>query len=514
MANVKITALPAYTDPVSTDVLPIVDVGNDLTKKVSIADLLENAGTGSAAAPSFSFDGDNAGIYRPGANQVAIATGGTGRLFVDANGNVLINESASVTSNVSAYLLIRQANAAADTSIGIINSQNNDANATVKIQAGHYTRRGGEIVFGRENGNNWSTVTSADGYIAFSPVLNNNNAERLRIDSSGNVFINGTTAASAEIALNADGSAVFAGGAFEVEASGAAVVTRASGAAFAARTTAGGANTALILADGSATFTGSIEGPKGDATDGTIPFLSQSTKDNTSENQSVLFSKHKCRAGSSNAYMYWKVSGGGTSSGSKGAWQLHTSRGSDTALSNDPNISFFGNGSAEFAGTVSAQGTVLTSDQRFKENITDANAQLADVTALGNSLRNWDWTADAPVADKDTRFLGLVAQEAEAICPGIVTTIARTKDGDELTPEVVVPAVYETKTVPAVLDEEGEVVEAETTEEVLITEEQVTPATYEQLDDSYKGIKNDILIMKLLGAVAELSAKVAALEAG
>jgi hypothetical protein len=171
-------------------------------------------------------------------------------------------------------------------------------------------------------------------------------------------------------------------------------------------------------------------------------------------------------------------------------------------------------GAAAFSGTVSAQGSVLTSDQRFKENITDAKSQLADVTALGNKLRNWDWTADAPVADKDTRFLGLVAQEAETICPGIVTTIARTKDGDELTPEVVVPAVYETKTVPAVLDDEGEVVEAETTEQVLVTEEQITPATYEQLDDSYKGIKNDILIMKLLGAVAELSAKVAALEAG
>tara|TARA_R100001086_G_scaffold1071_3_gene670 strand:- start:8786 stop:11425 length:2640 start_codon:yes stop_codon:yes gene_type:complete len=142
------------------------------------------------------------------------------------------------------------------------------------------------------------------------------------------------------------------------------------------------------------------------------------------------------------------------------------------------------NGTALFAGTVSAQGSVLTSDQRFKENITDANSQLADITALGKKLRNWDWTADAPVADKDTRFLGLVAQEAEIICPGIVKTIARTKQGAELTPETT--------------DEEGN----------------VTPATYEELDDSYKGISNDVLIMKLLGAVAELSAKVAALEAG
>ena len=43
MADIKITDLAAYTDPVSTDVLPIVDVGSDITKKVSIADLLENA---------------------------------------------------------------------------------------------------------------------------------------------------------------------------------------------------------------------------------------------------------------------------------------------------------------------------------------------------------------------------------------------------------------------------------------------------------------------------------------
>jgi hypothetical protein len=37
------------------------------------------------------------------------------------------------------------------------------------------------------------------------------NSERMRIDSSGNVFIGGTTASSADIALNANGSATFAG---------------------------------------------------------------------------------------------------------------------------------------------------------------------------------------------------------------------------------------------------------------------------------------------------------------
>ena len=44
---------------------------------------------GTAAAPSIAFTGDlNTGIYSPGADQVAVATNGTGRLFVDASGNI------------------------------------------------------------------------------------------------------------------------------------------------------------------------------------------------------------------------------------------------------------------------------------------------------------------------------------------------------------------------------------------------------------------------------------------
>ena len=109
------------------------------------------------------------------------------------------------------------------------------------------------------------------------------------------------------------------------------------------------------------------------------------------------------------------------------------------------------------------------------------------------------------------RFLGLVAQEAEKVCPELTYTVPRTKQGEQLTPEEVIPAVYEEKIVPAVIGDDGEIIEPETTENVLVTPEQVIPATYEELDDSYKAINHDILVMKLLGAVAELSAKVEAL---
>jgi hypothetical protein len=46
---------------------------------------------GTAAAPSIAFTGDlNTGIYSPGADQVAVATNGAGRLVIDATGNAVL----------------------------------------------------------------------------------------------------------------------------------------------------------------------------------------------------------------------------------------------------------------------------------------------------------------------------------------------------------------------------------------------------------------------------------------
>ena len=147
-----------------------------------------------------------------------------------------------------------------------------------------------------------------------------------------------------------------------------------------------------------------------------------------------------------------------------------------------PKIKLFSNtGDATFTGSVTASNV---SDIRFKENITDANPQLADAVALGSQLKNFDWKDDAPLNEelRAKRFLGLVAQEAEKVCPGLTYTVSRTKQGAELTPETT--------------DEEGN----------------VTPATYEELDDSYKAINHDILVMKLLGAVAEQSTQIETLK--
>lgn len=333
-------------------------------------------------------------------------------------------------------------------------------------------------------------LTDTSGNFKIQHYSGSSFVDSMVIDSSGNVLIGGTTPATADIALNANGNITTAGyiygngsGSYLViertGATGSTSVAEFGGDTVTTRFTADGS----ITAAGQVTSTNSSYGFTSNAT--SFPFTAESTLGNGGK---AFYAKHT-----------------GTSSSSRYLFYGENNAGEVFRAASD--------GSITCAGTVTANGTVLTSDQRFKENITPANPQLADIEALGAQLKNFNWNADAP-SSNDTRQLGLIAQDAETVCPGIVKTIARTKQGAELTPELVVPAVYETRTVPAVLDEEGEVVEAETTEQVLVTEEQVTPATYEELDDSYKGISHDALIMKLLGAVAELSAEVAALKAG
>jgi hypothetical protein len=57
---------------------------------------------GSAGSPGLYFSGDtNTGLYSPGADQVAISTGGAGRLFVDASGRVGVGTTPGRTLDVA-----------------------------------------------------------------------------------------------------------------------------------------------------------------------------------------------------------------------------------------------------------------------------------------------------------------------------------------------------------------------------------------------------------------------------
>ena len=57
---------------------------------------------GSVTNPSISFSGDpNTGIYSPGADQVAISTGGSNRLFIDSNGDINIGAGGNIVADFS-----------------------------------------------------------------------------------------------------------------------------------------------------------------------------------------------------------------------------------------------------------------------------------------------------------------------------------------------------------------------------------------------------------------------------
>jgi hypothetical protein len=145
---------------------------------------------GSAASPTLRFSGDaNSGLYSPGADQVAVATNGTGRLFVDASGNV------GVGTGSPASILEANATVSGSNFIGI---RCTDSTNTKQIQI---FRTGSSYSYGGIGGiegalfanSTLNIVADSNGSIKFN--TGNAPTERLRITSAGLVGI-GTSSPS------------------------------------------------------------------------------------------------------------------------------------------------------------------------------------------------------------------------------------------------------------------------------------------------------------------------------
>jgi hypothetical protein len=179
----RISQFTALTAVASADYFPLVQDSDTTNKRVSLASLLASVPLGSAATPSIAFTGDlNTGIYSPGADQVAVATNGTGRLFVSSAGLV------GVGINPPSYALdVKEIG----TENLILNLRGRPSDNQAYIRFASNDNATANALIGIPEANTLNIFT--------------NNTERLRITSAGLVGI-GTSSPGALLHLNQSGT--------------------------------------------------------------------------------------------------------------------------------------------------------------------------------------------------------------------------------------------------------------------------------------------------------------------
>jgi hypothetical protein len=190
MADRKISDLTALTTPASGDFLPIVDISEaaaaSKNKRITIEELFRGVPLGTAAAPSIAIEGnENTGVFSPGANQLAVATNGTGRLFVDSAGKIGIGAASvagllQIKYATDVHTSFRNATAGGLSAGTLIESVNDAFNSYNPIYL-----KGSEFAFGTDSAGSF--------------------AERLRITSAGLVGV-GTSSPVSTLTVNGIGA--------------------------------------------------------------------------------------------------------------------------------------------------------------------------------------------------------------------------------------------------------------------------------------------------------------------
>ncbi len=376
---------------------------------------------GSATNPSISFTSDpNTGIYSPGADQVAISTNGTGRLFVDSSGNVGFGTTAPVST-----LNIRKdslgTGGVAESAITLTYSSTNygqhfiDANGSYNIYANNNGVAGGNLQF------------RADASLIFNTASN----ERARIDSSGRLLV-GTSSGSYKFQIGAIGSGGFAfddtttaiSGTF---GTGGNLTLRAQvssstggGQVYLGGSTRGDSdiNSVVISTDNTERMRIGANGYIHASNTGS--YYSTGTSHELSGNSAtessllvVSFNTSKSHGNTSACLVVADYDSDYTNSNLFGGWNV---------TNNSWRIFIRGNGNVENVNN--SYGAL--SDAKLKENIVNACSQWNDIKAL--QVRKYNFKEGQTHTQ-----IGLIAQEVELVSPGLVSESPdRDKDGNDL----------------------------------------------------------------------------------
>jgi hypothetical protein len=163
---------------------------------------------GSASNPSISFNGDaNSGLYSPGADQVAVSTGGTGRLFVDASGNVGVG-----TSSVNALLEVNNSTAG-----GEVQRIEGNYDGSGSVTLTNWRRAGGSVAAALKYNDDSSPLCMSIGTTTSHEFrIRTADTDAITIDASQRVGI-GTSAPQAT--LHANGAILSSGALVALSAS-------------------------------------------------------------------------------------------------------------------------------------------------------------------------------------------------------------------------------------------------------------------------------------------------------
>jgi hypothetical protein len=344
--------------------------------------------SGTAAAPSVSIGTTTNGIYSPGANQVAITTSGTGRLFVDASGNVGIGTS---SPNNKLHVI-------GSGDVARFDSSTTDA---------------GLLFFDSVGGSRIGTRSA-------NLIFDTSSFERARIDSSGRLLV-GTSS------YDGNARAVFAGNTSD-NATGAIDIRRNTARPTAADTQIG----ALRFISNDSTSSNYTYASIDVFTDG-------ASSSNTDIPGRLVFSTTAGNGASSPTERMRVDSLGRTqlfSAGGNHVLRVASDQAAGTAIilirglysatdnstSGTESFRVFTNGNV--VNSNNSYGAI--SDIKLKENIVDASSQWNDLKAL--QVRKYNFKEGQTHTQ-----IGLVAQEVELVSPGLVNESPdRDEDGNDL----------------------------------------------------------------------------------